>query len=213
MTASQTTTATHTTATGRSSATIAKEHRTVKTQTCQTTSTLALAAALALGFAAFHPSASHAQTQTQATKAAKAPITVENQLPAGRDAKPIPSRPRQAPAGAEDPNWVTSAYVNSYIEYYGNVDDWTFTVGRYDSYVLIQMNRFSGNLDPFISIYDPWGRLMFSNDDANPYTLNSAIQFRAPWQGTYTVRTRSLSFNEVGGYTLWVYRSNLPISF
>ncbi|MFI0609456.1 MAG: hypothetical protein ACH37Z_16370 [Anaerolineae bacterium] len=170
-----------------------------------------LASAVALGAALVNPAASHAQSA--AGKPAKAPLVVEQSLPKGNIAPAMSPAKRQNAASAEDPNWIDSYYANAYIEYFGDYDDWTFSVGRNDNYILVQMNRFSGNLDPFISIYDPWGRRIYLNDDANIYTLNSAVYFRPSWQGVYTVRAQAQNALQLGGYTLWVHKSNLPMSY
>ncbi|MEX2236965.1 MAG: DVUA0089 family protein [Dehalococcoidia bacterium] len=60
----------------------------------------------------------------------------------------------------------------------------------------------SGNIDTYLYIFDPEGRIIAQNDDANGNTTNSRVNI--PWQGRngwYGIELTSYSQRDSGSYT------------
>lgn len=178
------------------------------------TQTLALAAALACGAALALSGSSHAEGTDLLDKLAKvsAEAQVEPRLPDDYAARAMPAAKRQRPDAQDLGATTHTACALGAIDYRGEADTWTFTVGPSDRYVLVEMDRIgSGELDPFVAIYDPWERLVAYNDDESPFSLNSAVQFRPAWTGTYRIRAMAYDHASTGKYMLWLHKSDRPI--
>lgn len=170
--------------------------------------TLLLSATIAI-FAAL-AGAAPAGAESPSDAPNKTPMTMPADLPDDESTRSMPAAGRLLFEAFQSPDAVRTRCAFGAISYYGEVDRWTFTINAAERYVLVEMDRMSGNLDPVLAIYDPFGRLVAFNDDESLYSLDSAVVFRPTMTGTYTARLMSFNHAGVGTYMLWVHTSDRP---
>lgn len=80
-----------------------------------------------------------------------------------------------------------------------------------DDRVTITMDNTSGNLDPYLLLFDPAGELMIANDDkAESGNRNAIIEFTAAESGIYIVE--ATRFDQESGTTSGTYRLTLMLA-
>lgn len=104
-------------------------------------------------------------------------------------------------AGSEPDSLQDS--VQDAIDPCWDVDDWGFYAVA-GQQVVITMNKSGwGNLDSFISLYNPYGELRAVDDDSGG-NQNSRLVGTIGTTGTYLIRAQSFDHATVGGYVLSV---------
>ncbi|MFI0606602.1 MAG: hypothetical protein ACH37Z_01765 [Anaerolineae bacterium] len=71
----------------------------------------------------------------------------------------------------------------------------------------INMVALSGSLDPYLRLYDPYGRLLSENNSAYAGTFDARLRLYLPSSGRYGLVARSYRNATVGTYRLTVTRS------
>lgn len=120
------------------------------------------------------------------------------------------SAPQQVPFPCE----MTGTFAPS-----GDVDYYRFEVSKGEQVIIeVYGERQSGQVDPFLAVFDPAGKRLYSGDDAvgkdigqlrfSTRTRDSRFEFRPPSAGGYTVQVRDLYFQQRGA-ARFVYRLSL----
>lgn len=97
----------------------------------------------------------------------------------------------------------------------GNINDqfpslrYSFDVVAGDQ-VTIDMQTTSGDLDPFLFLFDPAERLLDSNDDAESGTRDAQITFTAELDGAFIIE--ATRFEQEAGLTSGTFRLNLRVA-
>jgi hypothetical protein len=92
--------------------------------------------------------------------------------------------------------------VNGEINPAGEQDTYYFN-GSSNQEIIIEMNKASGTIDPFVTLYDQDGRYVNYDDDRGGYP-NSRLVQRLSQSGSYRIVLRSYSVSQTGGYTIRV---------
>ncbi len=85
------------------------------------------------------------------------------------------------------------------------IDVWQFEAEAGQTYI-ITMNNASGNIDPRLTLKDAAGNILAENDD-QPGSFNSRIEFTPAESGTYFVEATSFSPSDTGEYLIQVVLS------
>ncbi len=111
-----------------------------------------------------------------------------------------PSSVQVAPATGQP----TSSTETNYVDYY------TFTgkAGDLMNFQVLSntLSRTVNAIDPVVSLYDPTGKLIASNDDDFESLDPSLVDQVLPMDGKYTVEVSDVNLNQSGTYTLFLYR-------
>jgi Bacterial pre-peptidase C-terminal domain len=97
----------------------------------------------------------------------------------------------------------------------GNINDNALSV-RYsfdanaDDSVTISMDTTSGDLDPFLSLFGPDGKLIESNDDRESGNRNALIALTLTQRGTYTIE--ATHFEQADTHTSGTFRLTLAVA-
>ena len=92
----------------------------------------------------------------------------------------------------------------NYVDYY------TFrgTAGDLMNFQVLSttLSRTANAIDAMLSLYDPTGKLIASNDDDFESLDPSLVDQVLPMDGTYTIEVSEVNTNQSGAYTLFLYR-------
>ncbi|GAB4570830.1 MAG: hypothetical protein Kow0077_05930 [Anaerolineae bacterium] len=86
----------------------------------------------------------------------------------------------------------------------GQTHAWTFS-GNAGDQITIDMIATGGDLDPYLSLYDPSGNLIATDDDSGS-DFNAQLSIRLPGGGTYTIAASSFFETSSGSYELHLRR-------
>jgi len=81
------------------------------------------------------------------------------------------------------------------------VDGYTLDLAT-DQTVIIEMS--SSEVDAYLMLHDPWGRMVLENDDANPNTTDAKLVYRSERGGRYSILANTYASDETGPYNLSV---------
>ena len=109
----------------------------------------------------------------------------------------VESEPNDTPSNA--PKFSVPTVLNGRIELPGDIDTWQFSAKKDEVLALdVYAERLGSVLDSVLVVYDSDGKELARNDDIDSKHTDSAIEFTAPADGTYSVSV-SERFDSRGG--------------